>query len=308
MENKKAVLITIVVLLFIFTPLTVMGAFFKANVNPLEENPSHDFYYKGSLWFYDTYDKLMSTYKCLTETCEFTKPVIDDSNYGVKYYQDGSLDKLWIIDDKYTFITDGVTVYLFNVESGRPLQSYKAVKNYNVKLENNTFIIQNNKDLWGVLTVGNNLGSVLPFEYDFIGLKEKEIVNGTFPVTEFIVEKDSKWYLVDLKNSSLTAEIPTPIIDYNNQYLFSKSNDRIRIYSYDGTEHLLNYRIKDYVIADDYYGIITDSFLIVYHNLEDNYLKFIPLTREATDITLEKDNNKLVVKFNGNIVDNIAIS
>ena len=60
MENKRPVLITIVVLLFIFTPLTVLGAFSNSNYNPLEENSNHEFYYKGKLWFYNEKNRLMS--------------------------------------------------------------------------------------------------------------------------------------------------------------------------------------------------------------------------------------------------------
>lgn len=307
MENKKPVIVTIVILLIIFTPLTVISAFIHADRNPLDENPGHDFYYKGKLWFYNSDDKLVSTYECGTETCEFTKPIIDDAEYGINYYKDGTKMSVNIVDDKFTFITDGVVVSLFNVEMGTTLQTYKAVKNYNIDLENNTYIIKNNSDLWGALTIGDNLSSVLPFEYDFIGIKDGDFENGRLNIKEFIVLKNSKWFLVDTSNNVLTEKVNNPIVNYNKNYLFTKTSDRYRIFGYDGVEYLSNYRIKNYVIEDNYYGIITDSFVLVYNNLGSNYLKVIPITSQVSKVELEKRNNNLAVKFDGNTVDNIAI-
>ena len=51
MENKKSVLITIVVLLLIFTPLSIIGILTTNNIGIAEENPNHKFNYDSSKTF-----------------------------------------------------------------------------------------------------------------------------------------------------------------------------------------------------------------------------------------------------------------
>jgi len=309
MKNKKPVFITIIVLLCIFLPLTIIGFIFKDDKNLLEENPGHNLVYKGHLWFYDEKDEFLSKYECQTEICELSAPTIDDGAYGINYYKDGNLKKVSIVDNKYTFITDGALIYLYDVNNGTSLQSYKTIKNYNTTLENNAYIIQNNEGLWGVLSIGNTLSSVLSFEYDFIGISRNNLsVDGILNIDKFIVFKDSKWYLVDNTNNALTGEIDDPIVEYNNNYVFSKNTDRVRIYSYENYEYLTNYNIQDYILEDKYIGIVTDLFLLIYDDLGKNYLKSIPLSNIPGKISLEKEDNKINIKSNNEIIESIELS
>lgn len=308
MKNNKSVLITIIVLLCVFFPLTIVGFIFKDDKNLLDENPAHDTFYKGHIWFYDNNDKFLSKYECQTEICNFTTPIIDDTIYGLNYYKNGTMTKAEVVDNIYTFITDGVVVYLYNVSNGTTLTNYKAIKNYNTKLENNAYIIQNSDGLWGVLTIGQNLNRLLPFEYDFIGLTNNVNDDGTVSTNKFIVLKDSKWYIVDNTNNFLTGAIDDPIVDYTSEYVFSKSSENIKIYSYQNYEYLTNYQIKDYILEDKYLGIITDKELLIYENLGVNYLKNISLTNIDGKITLEKTENKLSIKVNNEEIESIELN
>lgn len=307
MKNKN-ILITIVVLLCIFTPLTIIGILNTNNISPLEDNPNHDTYYNGYMWFYDSNDKFLNKYECITETCEYASTVIDDDTYGIDYYKDGTVDSINLINDKYALITDGTLINLYSLTTGTVLQSYKAVKNYKTNLENDIYIIQNNEGVWGVLSIGDTLKSVLPFEYTFIGLKNISQDNNSLSTNKFIVLKDQKWYIVDNNNSALTGYIDDPIIDYTNEYVFSKNNDKIRIYSYENYEYLSNYNIKDYILEDKYIGIITDSFLLIYENLGNKYIKSMALTENTGDIVLEKSDNNLNIKINGEVKESIELS
>ena len=60
MKEDKGVLITIIVLLVIFLPLTILG---YIEHDKMENNYDHKLYYQGYLWFYDN-DKLIGKYKC----------------------------------------------------------------------------------------------------------------------------------------------------------------------------------------------------------------------------------------------------
>lgn len=298
MKNKKGVLITIIVLLCIFVPITVIGFLGNSNISPLEDNPKHETYYDGHMWFYDSNDKFLSKYECQTEVCEYTNPTIDDNTFGINYYKDGNVKSVGLISDKYTFITDGSLIHLYAVDTGTVLQNYRAVKTYNTNVENNSYIIQDSNGVWGVIGISNNLSSILPFEYSFIGLGNNFNEYGILAADKFIVQKDTKWYLVDNTNSALSGQIDDPIIDYNDNYIFSKNQDKIRIFSYENYEYLTNYTIKDYILEDKYIGIITDNFLIVYENLGNNYLKSVTLTDKNAKVELEKNENKLIIKIN----------
>jgi len=308
MKNKKVVLITIIVLLCVFAPLTIFSFIFKDDRNLLDENPKHEQFYEDSIWFYDNGDKLISKYECQTKICDFSVPTIDDGTYNINYYKGGTMEKVSVIDEKFTFITDGAKIYLYNITATITLNSYKAIKNYNVNLENNTYILQNEDGLWGAIKIGSSLGPVLPFEYDFIGLTDNLNEDNTLNVNKLIVLKENKWYIVDNTNNALSGYIDDPIIDYTDEYIFSKNGDRVRIFSYENFEYINNYQIKDYILEDKYIGIVTDNFLLIYDNLGTSYLKSITLVNNNGKIELEKVDNKLEVKVDNSIIETIELN
>lgn len=306
--KNKSVLITIVVSLCIFTPLTILGILNTNNISPLEENPDHETYYKGYMWFYNSNNEFLSKYECTTEICEYVSTIIDDDTYGINYYKDGLVNNVSLINDKYALITDGALVHLYSASTGGVLQSYKAVKTYKTNIENNTYIVENSNGIWGVLSISDNLMAILPFEYSFIGLKNDLNDDGTLNADKFIVSKDQKWFMVDNKNSAITGYIDDPIIDYNNEYVFSKNGDRVRIYSYENYEYLEDYTIKDYILEDKYIGIVTNSFFLVYENLGTKYIKSMVITDNMSNFDLEKKDNKLNIKVNGEIKESIELN
>lgn len=308
MENKKPVLITIVVLLLIFTPLTIIGLLFRDDRHPLEENPTHDFFYKGYLWFYDKNDEFLSKYECMTNICDYTTGIINDDTYSMKYYKEGNSPKMTLLDDKYTFLTDGSVIYLYDAQSGSALQTYKALKNYSTNINGDYYIIQNTDDLWGVLMVNEMLASVLPFEYDFIGLPNRILTENTLASDKFIVKKDNKWFIVNNKNNVISGYIDNPIIEITEDYIFSKDENKVRVYSYNNFEYLTAFQIKDYILIDGYVGIITDNFVLVYKHLGENYIKSVTIPNKDAQVTFERKDNNLNVLMDGNVVETIAVS
>lgn len=308
MENKRVTLIVIIVLLGVFLPLAIIGVINKDGKNMLEENPNHEFSYKGHLWFYDESNEFLSKYECLTKVCELSSSTIDDSMYNINYYKDGSIKQVPIIDYKYTFITDGELIYLYDVVHGTTLQAYKAIKNYNTKTINDTYILQNKDGLWGAISFGNGLSNPVKFEYDFVGLINNVNGEGKLLQEKYIVKKDSKWYLVDNENNSISGLIDNPIIDYTNDYIFSKSADEIKIFSYENYEYLQNFKIKDYILVDKYIGLITDTHLMIYSDLGGTRIKAYSLNNLNGDIKLELNNNKIDVKVNEELIESIEVN
>ena len=300
MKDKKPVLITIVVLLLVFTPLTVISAFIKVGKNPLDENPGHDFHYDNKLWFYDENNKLISSYECKTAKCDLAVSTITDQEYGINYYQDGKLTKV-NNNNKFTFIKDGALTYLINVSNGTVLQKYLQIKNYNTKVEDDIYILQNENKLWGSLSIGETLSAVIPFEYDFLA-----ILNNTsddyLKVDNFIALKDNKWSLIDKNNTKISDSYNEPIIDYNNKYIVTKQNNRIKIYNYEGLEYLSNLNFSDYALYNDYVGLVMNNMVYIYNDLNNNYLKNITINSTGKLMIEEKD-NRIAIKIGDNIVD-----
>ena len=307
MINKKTVLVTIIILLCIFAPLTVVSYFLKEEKNPFDKNPHHDFYYKNMLWFYDEDDKLVNTFACTTDTCNYASSIIKDDSYEINYYKNGSLTQTSLINNDYAFIKDGALIKLFSVKQGSVLQNYKTINTYNTNIENNAYILENENNLWGVVSLKENIMSILPFEYSYIALKDN-VVDGILSSKTFIVEKDDKWYLVGDDNTSLTSLYNEPIVDYNNRYVITKKEGRVRIYNYAGLEYLPNEFVSDYVLEGNYLGVISQNVFYLYNNLDSNYLKAITLNEEESNIEMEIDNNNIVIKSNGNVIDTLALT
>ena len=305
MKNDKFVLYAIIILLIIFLPLTVVSFYIKIGENPLDANPGHDFYYDNNLWFYNKNNDLIGKYACTTEKCDLTKTIIDDDKYGINYYQGGALNNVEIIDNKYTFITDGALNYLFSLGSSSTISNYKNIKDYHIRIENNTYIVQNKDDVWGAFTIGSNLGAVLPFEYDFIGLKNN-VVNNELQAKKFIVLKDSKWFIVDNKNSALTSFFENPIIDYTDNYVISKQDDQIRIYNYKMEEYLTTYNFNECATFNNYIAVKDTNNIYVFNNV-NNILKTINVS-ESGKLSLENNNNVLEIKIADKVLDTIALN
>ena len=309
MENRKYALVLIILLLIIFVPLTIVGFIVNFNKQPVEENPNHELYYEGSLWFYDNNDKLLNKYECKTEKCDLANVMIDDDEYGINYYKDGNLDKIEYSGSSHTFITDGDNTSLYDIVGNRTLLEIEGVKTYNTKLSNNLYIIKS-KNKWGVVRIDNkginDFRTIIPIEYDFIGLKNNELTEDTLNADIFIVKQNAEWYLMNSSKVFITNSISTPIINYSNNYLVSKDADNYIIYKYDGERYYNNYIITNYALSGEYIAIVTNNVLAIFK--DTTLLNTYPLTDVNAKIELVNDESNLTIKVDENIVGTIAIN
>ncbi len=306
MINRKTVLVTIIILLCIFAPLTVVSYFLKEDKNPFDKNPGHDFYYKNKLWFYEG-SELLGTYECTTDACDYATSTINDQEYGINYYTGKDQEKIALINNDYAFLKDGALVKLYSIKQGSTLQNYKMVNTYNTNISGDAYILENQDGKWGAVSINENIMSILPFEYSFVGLKN-EVEEGYLKSDIYIVSKDDKWYLVKNDNTSLTSTYNEPIIDYNNRYVVTLSNNKIRVYGYDGEEFLNNLNISKCLVKDRYLGIISDNILYIYDDLENNYLQMITLTDNGANLTIEVENDDIIIKSGDNILDTLELN
>ena len=301
MINKKTVLATIIALLIIFVPLTIASYFLKEKENPFDKNPGHDFYYKEMLWFYEGND-LINTYHCNTTSCDYAEYVIDDED--INYYKEGNLKKSEVINNNYVFIKDGALTNLYSLDYGKVLQSYKQIKTYNTNVFDNTYILQNQDNLWGAISVSENINSVLPFEYSFVGLRDNLNEDGSLNTDMFIVSKNNKWYLVSKDNEKESAEFDSKIVDFNNKLIVTKSAN-YHIYNYDKNEYLIDYNISDYKLVKDYLLIISNNILYIYKDISNGYLKSYNVS--SGKLNTEIENNKIIIKIGENVIDTLDV-
>ncbi len=301
MINKKTVLATIIALLIIFVPLTIASYFLKEKENPFDKNPGHDFYYKEMLWFYDGND-LINTYHCNTTSCDYAEYVIDDED--INYYKDGNLKKSEVINNNYVFIKDGALTNLYSLDYGKVLQSYKQVKTYNTNIFDNIYILQNQDDLWGAISVSENINSILPFEYSFVGLKDNINEDGSLNADMFIVSKNNKWYLVSKDNEKKSSEFDSKIVDFNDKLIVTKGSS-YHIYNYDKNEYLIDYNISDYKLVKDYLLIISNNMLYIYKDISNGYLKSYNVS--SGKLNTEVENNKIIIKIGENVIDTLDV-
>ncbi len=300
MKANKYSLVIIILLLVITLPLTVMGYIYKQN-HKVDENKNHEMYYKGKIWFYNNSGELLGTYECKTEVCELAKSTIDDEEYKLDYYKDGEKDIIDPIEDSYAFIQDGDYVYLYSIHNSKSIQEYLKVKNYSNKVSDGIFIIQDKNNKWGVLYISSNIEAMIPFEYDFIGLKNELDSDNKLVSNKFIVKQDENWYLVDTVNKKLTSSFDYPIYDYNDKVVVLY-NDTYMLYDYEAKRLVPSLNIEKYMFENSYTGIISNNKLYIYYVWQNGPVKVYDINSNS-NIKLEYKDYKIYVYDNDNLLD-----
>ena len=261
MKEDKGVLITIIVLLVIFLPLTILG---YIEHNKMENNYEHKLYYQGYLWFYDN-DKLIGKYKCNNDMCNLATTTIKDDEYDKRNYRGDLEGTILPINNKYAFIKDGDKIILYDITTNGSLASYKSVNNYNTKIVDDTYIVEQENGKFGVLRFANGLESVIPFEYDFIGLTNNLSENNELIANYFLVKQDNLWFLIDYQNNIISKKYDKEIIDYRifNEYIAIITDQNIDIYNLDDKVLINSKRINTDYESIDYRETINTIELII---------------------------------------------
>lgn len=308
MKENKRVLITIVILLGIFLPLTIIGIVNNQSAREKDndnENNNRELYKNGYLWFYDDKGMFLSKYKCESDSCYLSKGEIDDETYGINYPKNGTDEFIKIINHHYAFIDDNKQIKFYDITKGNTLTTYLSAKNYNTTLENNRIILKNAQGKWGVIGFSEVIDAVLPFEYDFIGLVDNgENIN----TKSFVVLKDNKWKIVTDTNESTSGEFDNPIVDFNSRYIVCYDKLRYLVFSRTGNAYFSDYAIQDYLIKDGYIGLVVANNLMIYSDPNSEALKniYIGDTYETLDLNIKDTSMEIVV--DNNVVETIELS
>ena len=124
MRNNKVVLPLTIILLLFFLPCSIYGIYKKITYIAPEDNPNHIHLYEGSLYYYDTNNKLLGSYKCKSNNCNDAITEIDDEYLNYKDYKNNKTS----IYGNYVFINDDNIIYLYNLELNNTISEFKLIK------------------------------------------------------------------------------------------------------------------------------------------------------------------------------------
>ena len=313
---QKGALILIIILLIIFVPLACLGLYFRFSgpvESPVKENVGKEFFFDNKLWFYKEDGSLLGTYECTTKNCNYALNTVDDSNYGLDSFESNEDERIKIIDNRYAILNDNETseeafVYDIVNNTSYKMAAYVSAKDYGVGLADNMLIVKNSAQKYGVIKLADTIEIVLPFEYDFIGLKNEVNSEGKLATDYFITLKNGNWNLTDKNGATLTVDIADTIIDYTGTYIITKNNQEIY--------HLINYN-NEAILTDDFANL---SFIDKYLSCTtvDNTFYLYDLANkkiasETYDITANDEiltdvdtNNNVVISINDQVVETIS--
>lgn len=315
MKNKKITLWAIIILLIIFIPMAAFSTIMHyKNANQPEENPNHQLRYEGKLYFYNN-NELLGTYTCenYNEYCNYAISTVKN-DYSLDERNVESNTKLPIVNNRFVFIMDAKTeeladaeILLYDLSFGKVIGEYKEVKNYGIGIENDYYIIKNQKDLWGVVSLENGIALKLPFEYDYIGLSNK-VDSETEKVSSdmFAVLKEDSWQLIDINGATFVDELTSEIFAYNTEYVVLNNGNSMQLIDYKENIILNGYK---YINFYNKYLQIIDTFnqFYLYDLNKKERISNVYAVTSIEDIELNIENNEIQIIKDDNIEETIAI-
>lgn len=298
-KSNRGVLVLIILLLIIFSTLSIWGYIANKNGVGQKENVNREFKYNGKLYFYNMLE-LVGTYKCKTNDCDYATGTIDDLEYAINYYNTVSDLKTSLIAKKYALLVDGSNeVLLYDIVNSNIVNKYKEVKNYGIGIDGNYYILKDQNDKWGVIKLDDEVKTVIDFKYDYIGL-HNDIKLGTKKLdgSIFVVKDNNYWRLISNEGIEKSTLFTNEIFDYNERYVITKNNSNYNV----------NYAISGVMVNTYNYARLIDKYMAIVDNNNDYYLinpeSNVIISNKykissTNEVKLEKGENGISINING---------
>ncbi len=297
MKKDKPTFITIIILLIIFVPMSIYGTIGYIQSKQYVENPNHDQYYDGYVYFYKN-DEMLGKYKCKTDKCYIAQSSIDTENIN---YPEGSKKELGIVKDKYTFIQDGESVYLYDIYIDRDVFEFDSIKFYNSTIEGDNLLVEKDSK-WGIFSL-ENISMTIPYSFQYLGLPNK-LIDNKVQMDKLIVKEKNEYYLIDSDTNTITQRFNNVIYDYNKNYVITNVNGEFKFNDYQANP--INYFgfIDNIILTDNYVALIYKNNVKIYKDvMESTYSTFQIL--ESDKLTLVESENSLNIYLNGELYKTI---
>ena len=294
MEKNKWTLVTIIILLFVFIPCTIIGMMKRFE----EVNKEHNFFYDGELYFYNN-NELIGKYTCKTDKCDYAE---------YREIDTGNLKKTSLVNNKYALIKDGEIIYLYDIESNNIIIEYQELKAYSNPILNNSYITKS-KDKWGIISLSPSLLPVLINEYDDVYLNYN--INKQFVDLDNIIIKKEENYKILNKNEEIFSSL-NKIVECNDIMVVTLLEDgTYKILNYDNQDYFSTDVITNYIIIDNYLAIWTLSGLDIYSiDINADYsLNYIASYSIAAEVKIEENSiniyeNEQIISSYEKIIEN----
>ena len=308
--NDKKTLITIVVLLVVFLPMSIYGTMHRMNnkvddkPSVEDDNPTKELVYNGYLYFYDDNGVLLGKRMCKGE-CAKAESVANDSEYGINYYNKGNEEAPLMLANNYVLFKDQEQTILYNLDSEKDTLTFDAIKTYNIS-HTSPVIITTSGGKMGVISL-ESMMPIISYQYDFIGIPNR-VIDGILDTSRFIAKNGDNWYILESDGSYKGEEYQEPIIDFNNNYVVTKNQDELKIYDYEKNEYLTEIVKKAVYSLGDYILIISDTNnLLVYSDLNVAEIKSATLS-EYSSIDFDYKTTSIDVYLDGNLNQSIDLT
>lgn len=287
MEKNKGTLITIIILLIIFVPCSIIGTLKHFE----DKNKNHDFYYNGNLYFYNN-DALIGTYTCKTKQCDYAK-------YNIIGTEEEK--KTSLINNQYAFIKDGDKIYLEDIKNGWNINEYEELKSYNIPIEKDSYITKNKDGLWGIISISPSLSPAVINKYEDVYLNYDETKKEVSLKRIFVQEKEEYKIIEDQKDIFTS---PNKIVECTDDLVITKlSDETYQIESFDNINYFENTSVLKYSLFDKYIAIWSFYNLEIYSlNKETEFsIDYLNSYEVYADIKIE--DNKINIYEYDEIID-----
>ena len=305
MQDKKT-LITIIVLLAIFLPASILGIYQNNKLQEegpviVDDNPNHDFIYNNKLYFYYN-NELLATYDCVD--CSRSTSIIDDTAYHTNYFADGTLELPTVLNVNVGLYRQNNLDYVYSITIGRSLSYFYALKNYNVE-HTEQVLIAKNENRWGVVSVINDaLVPIISYNYEYIALPS-HLIDGKLDTSKYIAMNNNYWYILKNDGTSDYAAFAEEVVDFNDLYYITYNNG-YHIYDYDNNEYLSGITKRRVYATSEYILVInSDNSLSVYTDCNSAAINRITLPT-YTSLYFNQTSSGVDIMLDGNLYQTIV--
>lgn len=276
-KAKKIISIIILVLVLILLVLGLLLIFKKDNKSEekkpdvvlVEDNYRYE---NGVLTFLDAEKKEIGKYTCKNKDEKkcYVAFQSNEDDFSGDIYVDEDGNKLTlrsaIVNNNYVFIVDNKKgnnddIILYSISSKSNIDEYTLVKQ---STKNKNMVVLKTKDnKYGVLNLSDvEPATAIAFSNNYAGLINTEMANKYASV-----KKMDKYYLSDFTDQIVSPGFSNPIVDYNDNYIVTKSVDgEYKVFDFDGNDLHPKSKFIFIKLIDKYYAALSDSGIIVYDN------------------------------------------
>jgi hypothetical protein len=221
-------------------------------------------YKNGNLIFLNLKKEEIGNYECINkdeEICKIASYNNETEINQIRYmYLDSEEVRLGssIYNEKFVLINDSLDneeYILYNIETNTVLNIYTDFK----KGELNTVILKNKDNLYGVVSLENEVETIIPFKYNEIKKVNEK--------SHYIFVNDDGYGIVNEEGQEIVKRINETLFDYNDKYLSVKSKDGYVLYDYDGIA--IDESVYDFISLNEEYILFIEKDRLF---LKDNEL------------------------------------